>query len=119
MKIRIPKKIRISKSTIKDYVLLFLFIVGISATFFGIVYGIRYVKYKAYAEAKEKECQQFTIFLNKEVLPKTNGTVRDCECHYKNIDVGKFNVNCLCSCKLYDENGTLIDDDWNPVFTSI
>ncbi|PJA22468.1 hypothetical protein COX58_02145 [archaeon CG_4_10_14_0_2_um_filter_Archaea_38_6] len=122
MKIKIPRKLELKFNLEKaKNVFSFIGFVLFSAlTLSGIVYGIQYARYEIYIKDKEEQCQTFTQYLNDEVLSYTTANVTDCNCHYANTDVGKNIVsNCLCSCKLYDENGTIIDEYWNPLFSTI
>ncbi|MBN1923230.1 MAG: hypothetical protein JW791_00540 [Nanoarchaeota archaeon] len=122
MKLKIPRKLdlKFDLEKVKNAFSIIGFVLFIGLTLSGVVYGIRYFRYEVYADEKEAECAVFTDYLNREVLPLTEANITDCDCHYAYENVGKGIVsNCLCSCNLYDENGTLIDNDWNPLFSSI
>jgi hypothetical protein len=122
MKIRIPRKIelKLNLDKAKDVFSLIGFAFFALLTLTGLVYGIRYYRYEVFVKEKEEQCQVFTEYLKEEVLPLTEANVSDCNCRYAYEEVGQGVVsNCLCSCKLYDENGTLIDNDWNPLFSVV
>lgn len=118
MKLRIPTRLKIEKkqivSTLKTLALLAVF----TAVFVGVVYISNYLKYKTIYESRNAQCLNFTNYLETEVLPLTTANVTDCSCTFNPVDTGTNTESmCLCSCKLYDENGTLIDEDWNPLFS--
>lgn len=122
MKIKIPRKIELkfNLEKAKNVFSLLGFTFFLLLTLTGLVYGIRYYRYEVYVKEKEAQCQVFTDYLKQEVLPLTEANLTGCTCHYAYEDVGEGVVsNCLCSCRLYDENGTLIDSDWNPLFSTI
>lgn len=120
MKIKIPRELKFNFEKFKTVFSFIGFALFTILTIGGIAYGINYYKYEIYAEEKEAECQTFTQYLNDEVLPLTTSNITNCECHFSNQDVGSgITSNCLCSCKLYDENGTLIDNDFNPLISTI
>lgn len=122
VKIRIPRRIKLKFNIdkVKNVFSIIGFIFFSVLALSGIVYGINRIKYTNLFEQREAQCVQFTEFINEEVLPLTTANVTDCDCHFANVDVGTdFTSNCLCSCILYDENGTLIDADWNPLFSTL
>ena len=123
MRIKIPRKLELKVNLEKaknvfSFIGVFLFLL---LSFTGIVYGVRYTFYQSYAEEKQEQCQVFTAYLNDEVLPLTEANVTGCNCNFDpNEELGsQIDSQCLCSCVLYDANGTLIDEDWNPLFSTI
>lgn len=122
MKIKIPRKLELKfdLEKAKNVFSIIGFLLFTLLTLTGLVYGIKYYKYEVYVKDKEAQCVVFTDYLNDEVLPYTTVNVSDCNCHYAYEEVGEGVVsNCVCSCKLYNENGTLIDSDWNPLFSVV
>ena len=119
MKIRIPRKIKFRLE--KKYITLSMAIIILTVVFLGSAAMIKNYKERKQLRDKQEECASFTEYLNNEVLPLTqNSNVTDCSCVYSPQKISEeITGNCLCSCKLYDENGTLIDDDWNPLFSTV
>ena len=122
MKIKIPRRLelKLNLKKAKDTFSVIGFALFCLLTLTGLVYGIRYVRYQSYYEEKEAECQLVSDYLNDEVLPLATMNVSDCSCHYANEDFGgEIIPNCLCSCELYDMNGTLIDDEWYLLLSTL
>ncbi|VVB75270.1 Uncharacterised protein [Candidatus Tiddalikarchaeum anstoanum] len=117
MKIKIPKRIKVDKDKIRTALYIMLFAAISIGALYGILYLIQFLRYKTIYETRNAQCVEFTTYLNEEVLPQSTANVTDCSCHFENVNVGIADPMCLCSCKLYDQNGTLIDDDWNPMFS--
>jgi len=59
-------------------------------------------------------------YINGEVVAQmTEYNATNCKCFYENIyTADQLASMCLCSCELYDLNGTLITDDFRPLFSS-
>jgi hypothetical protein len=60
-------------------------------------------------------------FINNEVvLQMTEYNATNCKCYYENQYVmEKLASVCVCSCELYYLNGTLITNDFRPLFSAI
>ena len=60
-------------------------------------------------------------YINEEVIVQmTEYNASDCKCFYENhYTMDKLAPVCICSCKLYYLNGTLISDDFRPLFSAI
>jgi len=117
MKFKIPKKLKINKKKLETTFYIFLGIIIFSTVMYLVISS----KIQDYVEQKEQECKIFEYYLNNEVLNLTTANISDCECHYANvkINITGMQSTCSCSCLLYDENGTLINDNFMPLFGTI
>lgn len=117
MKKKIPKKVKINKKKLEKISYIILGIIIFSTATYLIISS----KINEYVEQKEQECKIFEYYLNTEVLNLTTANVTDCICYYVNakLNITGAQSNCACSCTLYDENGTLITHDFNPLFGTI
>ncbi|MDD2678397.1 MAG: hypothetical protein PHT91_00305 [Candidatus Nanoarchaeia archaeon] len=60
-------------------------------------------------------------YVNEEVVVQmTEYIAKNCRCFYENIyTMDQLASMCVCSCELYDLNGTLISNDFRPLFSAI
>jgi hypothetical protein len=60
-------------------------------------------------------------YINNEVIGlMTEYNVTNCNCFYENIEtINELETKCVCSCELYDLNGTLITNDFRPLLVRL
>lgn len=117
--------VRLSKKDLKSIVR-FVIVLGV---IFLVSYGIYSLlkfnsdkKWEAAFNEMNGYCNStWQDYINGEVVNlMTEYNATNCKCFYENqYTMEQLASICLCSCELYYLNGTLITDDFRPLFSAI
>lgn len=117
--------IRISKKALRriaKVVIVLLIISLISYGVYSLVDNYKMKEWAAVTEERNLYCNTtWQDYINEEVVVQmTEYNATDCKCRYENhYTMDSLASLCICSCMLYDLNGTLITDDFKPLFSAI
>ncbi|MFA5333411.1 MAG: hypothetical protein WC376_02865 [Candidatus Nanoarchaeia archaeon] len=117
--------IRLSKKSLRKLVkviIVLFFVLLVSYGFYLLIDSYRLKKWAETVVERNLYCNTtWQDYINEEVvLQMTEYNATDCKCFYENhYTMDKLASICICSCMLYDLNGTLITDDFRPLFSAI
>jgi hypothetical protein len=117
--------IKISKKTLRRIakVVIVLFIISlVSYGIYGLLEDYKMKQWAVVTEERNFYCNTtWQDYINEEVVVQmTEYNATDCKCFYENYyTMDKLSSICICSCMLYELNGTLITDNFRPLFSAI
>jgi hypothetical protein len=119
------KTIRISKKVLRRIIKIAIILIIVGLVSYIVYSLIENYKLKMWEKAvieRNMYCNStWQEYINEEVIVQmTEYNASDCKCFYENhYTMEKLASVCICSCMLYDLNGTLITDDFRPLFSAI
>ena len=115
------KSIKISKKTIRIWrTILILLIIG--AISYSIFNYFKEQRISQIINERNHYCNTtWQDYINNEVAPQmTQYVANNCKCAYENIyTMEELSSICVCRCDLYHLNGTLITNNFTPLFSAI
>ena len=116
---------KINKSKLKKIIRVSIFIILISLICYTISSSIKSYKDKRVQEEaiiRNAYCNTtWQDYINNEVVNQTTEfIVNNCKCYYENqYTLDQLESMCLCSCELYELNGTPITNEFKSLFSLI
>jgi hypothetical protein len=117
--------IRVSKKALKKAAKIGIILVVILLISYGIFLLIEEYRQRQWAQTvieRNLYCNTtWQDYINNEVVVQmTEYNATNCRCFYENqYTMEELASVCLCSCDLYYLNGTLITNDFRPLFSAI